>query len=76
MDIKQFMQTFPKTPEGEKKLETFAKKAGTTVPYLRQLAGKHRKASAELAIQLETASGGQITRSEVRPDYWPPVAAA
>lgn len=72
MDVKQYMQTFPNTPEGLKSLEAFAKKAGTTVAYLRQLAGKHRKASAELAIALETASDCQITRSELRPDYWPP----
>lgn len=34
-----------------------AKKAKTSVAYLRQLASGHRKASMEMALRIETATG-------------------
>lgn len=42
--------------------------ANTTVGHLWQLAGGHRKASAELAERLQDASEGQITIAGLRPD--------
>ena len=42
--------------------------AKTTVGHLWQLAGGHRKASAELAERLQEASGGEITIAGLRPD--------
>ena len=42
--------------------------AKTTVGHLWQLAGGHRKASAELAERLQDASGGEITIAGLRPD--------
>lgn len=45
-----------------------AKEAGTTVGHLWQLAGGHRKASADLAQRLQEASGGEITIAGLRPD--------
>jgi DNA-binding transcriptional regulator YdaS (Cro superfamily) len=42
--------------------------AKTTVGHLWQLAGGHRKASAELAGRLQDASGGEITIAGLRPD--------
>ncbi|MEB2621439.1 hypothetical protein [Pseudomonas sp. YuFO8] len=42
--------------------------AKTTVGHLWQLAGGHRKASAELAARLQDASGGEITIAGLRPD--------
>jgi DNA-binding transcriptional regulator YdaS (Cro superfamily) len=48
--------------------EQLADKAGTSVAYLYQIAGKHRRASKELALKIETASGCEVTRQELRPD--------
>lgn len=45
-----------------------AESAGTSVAYLYQLAGGHRKASLELADRLQTATKGKLTISGVRPD--------
>jgi DNA-binding transcriptional regulator YdaS (Cro superfamily) len=42
--------------------------ANTTVGHLWQLAGGHRKASAELAERLQDASGGEISIAGLRPD--------
>lgn len=42
--------------------------ASTTVGHLWQLAGGHRKASAELAERLQDASDGEITIAGLRPD--------
>lgn len=48
--------------------ERIAKEAGTSVGHLWQLAGGHRKASAELAERLQDASCGDITIAGLRPD--------
>lgn len=45
-----------------------AAKAGTSVGHLWQLAGGHRRASADLAGRLQDASGGEITIAGLRPD--------
>lgn len=42
--------------------------AKTTVGHLWQLAGGHRKASAELAERLQDASDSEITIAGLRPD--------
>lgn len=48
--------------------QAVADTAKTTVGHLWQLAGGHRKASAELADRLQDASGGEITIAGLRPD--------
>ncbi|MAB24950.1 MAG: hypothetical protein CMK78_11465 [Pseudomonadales bacterium] len=48
--------------------ESVAAEAGTTVGHLWQLSGGHRRASAELAMRLQKASGGEITLAGLRPD--------
>ena len=48
--------------------EFVAETAKTTVGHLWQLAGGHRKASAELAERLQDASEGEITMAGLRPD--------
>lgn len=55
-----------KSPTDER--ERVAKKAGTSVGHLRQLAGGHRKASPELAERLQEASAGDLTIAGLRPD--------
>lgn len=42
--------------------------AKTTLGHLWQLAGGHRKASADLAERLQDASKGEITIAGLRPD--------
>ncbi|MCY1248114.1 hypothetical protein D9M71_88340 [compost metagenome] len=51
--------------------ERVALAAKTTVGHLWQLAGGHRKASAELAERLQDASGSAITIAGLRPDLVP-----
>ncbi|MCS4282431.1 DNA-binding transcriptional regulator YdaS (Cro superfamily) [Pseudomonas sp. BIGb0278] len=48
-----------------------ASSANTTVGHLWQLAGGHRKASADLAERLQDASGGEIKIAGLRPDLIP-----
>ena len=48
--------------------ERLAKEASTSVAYLWQLAGGHRKASIELASRLQAASAGALTIAGLRPD--------
>jgi hypothetical protein len=48
--------------------EIVAVSAGTSVAYLYQLAGGHRRASIELASRLNIASAGKLTIDGIRPD--------
>lgn len=50
--------------------EAVAKKAETSVAYLWQLSGGHRKASLELAKRLQDASKKQLTIEGLRPDVF------
>lgn len=50
--------------------ETLAKEARTSVAYLWQLAGGHRKASLKLAKALQDASSGALTIEGLRPDVF------
>lgn len=43
---------------------------GTTRGHLRQIAYANRQASAEVAARLESATGGLVTRKQLRPDDW------
>jgi DNA-binding transcriptional regulator YdaS (Cro superfamily) len=49
-------------------------KLKTSPLYLRQIATRfrNRTCSPKLAIRIEEASGGQITRESLRPDIWEP----
>lgn len=52
----------------------YAKRAGTTIGYLRKALSKQQKFDGALARRLDEESDGQVSRSELRPDIWPPVA--
>lgn len=43
---------------------------GTSRAYLRLIAYGHKTASAEMAAKTEIASGGTVTRKQLRPDDW------
>ncbi|RYF35666.1 MAG: helix-turn-helix domain-containing protein, partial [Cytophagaceae bacterium] len=53
-------------PRGGKKL--FAMQLGVTASYLSRLISGDRSITAERAIQIEDATGGSVTRVELRPD--------
>lgn len=56
--------------------EKFAKTLGTTVEYLMfQVGGGHRKASPELAKQIDKESRGIVGKHELRPDIFDKVEA-
>lgn len=55
MDIRTFLKI--SSPEERQQV---AEEAGTSVAYLRQLAGRHRNCSKHLAERLERASRGRI----------------
>lgn len=52
----------------EQEREALASAASTSVAYLWQLAGGHRKASAELSARLQKASNNELTLAGMRPD--------
>ncbi|CAK0755569.1 hypothetical protein CCP4SC76_2660008 [Gammaproteobacteria bacterium] len=61
MDISSYLKA------NAKKL---AESSGTRPVYLRQIASGFRKPSAALAWRLECASGGVISRYDLRPDIF------
>lgn len=71
MDARTFLRT---TDLAER--ERVAASAGTTVAYLKQLAGGHSRPSPRLAKRLEIASGGRMTRQDLLPEFFDVVAPA
>lgn len=45
-------------------------RTGTTRGYLRQVGYGNKQASAALASLLERATGGEVTRKDLRPEDW------
>lgn len=48
----------------------FAVRAGTTIGYLRKALSKRTRFDGALARRLDEQSGGQVSRSELRPDIF------
>jgi DNA-binding transcriptional regulator YdaS (Cro superfamily) len=65
MDAKEFLKLYGLV-EGEK----VAKAAGTKLVYLRQISTGFRDPSPKLAILLEKASNGRMSRKQLRPDIF------
>ena len=65
MDAKTFLETF-----GEPEAERVAKEAGTNLAYFKQIMYLARSPSPKLALRLEKASGGRLTRESLRPDIY------
>ncbi|MET4696118.1 transcriptional regulator [Endozoicomonas lisbonensis] len=55
---------------GQKK--ALAREIGSEVSYLRHLAYGRKQPSHSLAKKIETATNKQVTRSDLRPDIYPP----
>ncbi|MDP2827873.1 MAG: YdaS family helix-turn-helix protein [Sulfuricellaceae bacterium] len=49
---------------------TFAKVAGSSYSTLNQLSSVGRQVSPVLAVAIEQATSGQVTRQDLRPDDW------
>lgn len=47
-----------------------AESLGCNADYLWQIATERRRASPALARRIEAATGGVVTRAELRPDVW------
>jgi plasmid maintenance system antidote protein VapI len=71
MDLKDYFSTLD-----AKGRRDFAKKLGTSVAYLSQLANGHRKASPEMARRMVKKSDQVLTLSGIRPDIWDDSQAA
>ncbi|MFC4849768.1 transcriptional regulator [Vogesella sp. GCM10023246] len=50
---------------------SLAEKVGRSPAYLSHVATGYRRASVNLAIAIEQATDGQVTRSSLRADVWP-----
>lgn len=69
MDLLEYIK---KQPRGSR--EVIAKACGTTAGHLNNVAYKIKAASPALALAIEEHSGGQVTRKEMREDWysiWP-----
>jgi len=71
-DAKSLLPCVAKAAEIVGSLTKLAEKLGVSRPALYQW----RKVPAERVIALETASGGKVTRHEIRPDLYPLETAA
>jgi DNA-binding transcriptional regulator YdaS (Cro superfamily) len=65
MDIKTFTEHMTTDEK-----EVFAKKADTSVAYISQLVHGHRQAGLKTILAIEKASGGKVTRYDLRPDLF------
>lgn len=52
--------------------QAFADRIGVDLSYLSRLMSGKRRASWQLAGAIEEASGGAVTRHDLRPDIYPP----
>jgi DNA-binding transcriptional regulator YdaS (Cro superfamily) len=67
MNLQALFATYPKTT-----IAAIARQAGTSLGYLEHVTKGRRRMSADLAILLEHATGGELTARELRPDLpWP-----
>lgn len=53
----------------------YARRAGTTIGYLRKALSKGQRFDGALARLLDEQSGGAVPREDLRPDIWPPAAS-
>lgn len=65
MELKEYIRFL--TPEER---QAFAVKANTSVGYLYQLAGGHRKAGALLAKNIEIITSRRVKAVDLRPDIF------
>jgi len=69
MDMKQYLQKYKKD---RRKVHELAATVGCSRIYLTQIASGHCRPGAPLANRLHQATDGEIQRSALRPDVFPP----
>jgi len=47
-----------------------AERIGSSAAYVSQISTGHRRASPRMAVKIEAASGGLVSRRDLRPDDW------
>lgn len=65
MDIKKYLNSLPMTDR-----QAFESATGTTINYLRKAASIGQAVNAVTCAAIERATGGAVTRREMRPDDW------
>ena len=70
MDIKAYLK------EHSMSQEEFATKLGVTQGLVWQWLEGRTRITAERAVEIEAATGGKVTRHELRPDLYPEERAA
>lgn len=63
-----FLRMYGRGTDGMRLRRAFAKRVGTSYEYLLALGYGFRVASVEMAVKLEQATHGLVTREELRPD--------
>jgi transcriptional regulator with XRE-family HTH domain len=65
MDCRDFLRS-----ASSDERERVAKRAGTSVAYLKQIAGGYSKPSAAMAVRLEVASDRRMLREDLLPEFF------
>lgn len=63
-ELKDYLAALPTTEEKE----AFARRCGTTLPYLRLVAGGHKEGGEALAINIDRETRGRVPCERIRPD--------
>lgn len=66
--LQKFLKAYGPGAEGKRLRESFARRIDTSHEYLVALAWGYRTASPSMAIKIEGATHGLVTREDLRPD--------
>jgi len=64
--LRTYLSTLSPTEQAE-----YAKRAGTSIGYLRKALSKRQRFDGGLVRQLHVHSNGEVSLTELRPDIWP-----
>lgn len=57
-------------------ISRIAESTGSTAPYIYMVALGHKRVGPQMALAIESATGGEVGRSKLRPDIYPPEEVA
>lgn len=66
MELAHFLE------DGAVSMATFGRKVGVVRQHIHKIANGLQKPSPSLARKIEQATGGSVSKEELRPDIWPP----
>jgi len=66
--LQKFLRAYGPGSEGARLRHAFAKRMGTSLPYLIALAWGYRNASVSMSIKIENATHGLVAREDLRPE--------